>query len=89
MSLETIKSYQPELQEAVYSRLKVYGVSDVPADLYSSWMHVRALLSMHLKAETGEGLVKGNKPVTESQYNKCLKYLDMILPENKDIVKLR
>ena len=28
----------------------------------------------------GEGLVKGNKPITEIQYIKCKGYLDKILP---------
>ncbi len=83
---DVIKSYLPELQEAVYKRLKSYGVdkeTESYADVNTTWIHVRALLSLHLKAETGEGLVKGNKPVTEYQYKKCLEYLDIVLPERR------
>ena len=78
------KNYFPELQEEVYRRLDNYEIeAESNADMYAMWMHVRALMSLHLKAETGEGLVKGNRPITEDQYNHCIKYLDIILPEKE------
>ena len=78
--MEGTKNYLTELQNVVFERLKMYGVQDSMPDLHSSWMHVRFMLSLHLKKETGEGLVKGNKPITEFQYMKCVGYLDKILP---------
>ena len=82
---ETKKNYFSDLQEAVYARLNDYNIdAESSADMYAMWMHVRALLSLHLKAETGEGLVKGNKPITREQYYKCLNYIEVILPKRGD-----
>ena len=61
------------LQETCKIKHSVSGYNDdetTNADLYAMWMHVRALLSLHLKMEDGEGLVKGNRPILQEQYER-------------------
>ena len=67
-----------ELKEAVYKRLDSYSVEDKRK--YVIWTNIRTIMSLHLKKDTGEALVKGNRPIRRDQYEKCLGYLDIILP---------
>lgn len=72
-------NYLPKLRDAAFERFGDYNIID-ESSKFSMWTHVRPILSLYLENETGEGLVKGNKPITYTQYRKCLEYLDKILP---------
>lgn len=73
------ENYLNDLKDAVYKRLDSYGVEE--GRKYVIWTNLRTIISLHLKKDTGEALVKGNRPVRRDQYEKCLSYIDMILPQ--------
>ena len=65
----------------MYERLQEYDPELVsPSDLYMNYMHVRYVISLRLKKETGKGLARGNVVLSEECFNLCLQYLDVILP---------
>lgn len=72
-----IVNYSEDLRKAVNERLEKYEI-DRP---YQMWIHVRSIISLRMKNDTGNGLVKGNRPISQEQYLLGLKYLDEILPK--------
>ena len=79
MSDLNVGNYLPKLRGAAFTRFEDYNIHD-ESSKFSMWTHVRPILSLYLENETGVGLVKGNRPITHTQYEKCLSYLDKILP---------
>lgn len=74
-------NYILELQSAIRSRILEYDPSITnPTDLNAMYIHVRAIVSMYLKRETGSPIKRGNNVLSKEEYDKCIVYLNKILP---------
>ena len=75
------ENYILRLQSEVKDRVQAYyGDPLTPQDLNSMYVHVRAILSLYLKKETGSPIKRGNNVLTLEDYTKCIGYLDKVLP---------
>ena len=70
------KNYLNELRDVVYERLVDYGADN----FFPMWTHIRALMSLRHQHDTGVNLNKGNRVITREQCERCLTYIDEILP---------
>ena len=74
-------NYILELQSAIRNRILEYDSSITsPTDLNAMYIHVRAIVSMFLKRETGSPIKRGNNVLSKEEYDKCILYLDKLLP---------
>lgn len=77
--MSTDNNLKQDLQENIEKRIREYEDLD-SSNEYSMYVHIRAVISFILKSRVGEGLSKGNKLMTEEQYNESMNILNDILP---------